>query len=81
MQDAEAERKPGDRCDELELRDDSHKEHRVTERVARDGKVLLPEIGWVEVVGKTREQIEALLAELYSAYYDECVPRVIIRAP
>jgi protein involved in polysaccharide export with SLBB domain len=35
-----------------------------------DGTVLLPEIGTVQVAGRTRSEIEALLMEKYSPYYD-----------
>jgi len=35
-----------------------------------DGTVLLPEIGSVQVAGRTRSEIEALLTEKYSPYYD-----------
>jgi polysaccharide export outer membrane protein len=36
-----------------------------------DGTVLLPEIGTVQVAGRTRSEIEALLMEKYSPYYDQ----------
>jgi protein involved in polysaccharide export with SLBB domain len=35
-----------------------------------DGTVLLPEVGTVQVAGRTRSEIEALLMEKYSPYYD-----------
>jgi len=35
-----------------------------------DGTVLLPEIGTVQIAGRTRTEIEALLMEKYSPYYD-----------
>jgi protein involved in polysaccharide export with SLBB domain len=35
-----------------------------------DGTVLLPEIGTVQIAGRTRSEIEALLMEKYSPYYD-----------
>ena len=38
--------------------------------VAIDGTVLLPELGSVAVAGLTRTEIEALLMEKYSPYYD-----------
>jgi len=43
---------------------------RANERVAIDGTVLLPLIGAVNVAGMTRTEIEALLMEKYSPYYD-----------
>jgi polysaccharide export outer membrane protein len=39
-------------------------------RVDIDGTVILPELGAVVVAGLTRTQIEALLMEKYSPYYD-----------
>src|SRR4030095_15118022 len=35
-----------------------------------DGTVLLPELGAVDVAGLTRTEIEALLMEKYSPYFD-----------
>lgn len=40
------------------------------ERVEIDGTVLLPEIGAVNVAGMTRTEIEAMLMDKYSPYYD-----------
>jgi protein involved in polysaccharide export with SLBB domain len=45
-------------------------ELRASERVEIDGTVLLPEIGAVNVAGMTRTEIEALLMDKYSPYYD-----------
>jgi polysaccharide biosynthesis/export protein len=44
-----------------------------------DGTVLLPELGAVPVAGLTRSEIEALLMEKYSAYYDLLDIRVKIQ--
>lgn len=44
-----------------------------------DGTVLLPELGAVPVAGLTRSEIEALLMERYSAYYDLLDIRVQIK--
>ncbi|MCB9916182.1 MAG: polysaccharide biosynthesis/export family protein [Planctomycetes bacterium] len=41
-----------------------------TERVEIDGTVLLPEIGAVNVAGMTRTEIESMLMDKYSPYYD-----------
>lgn len=45
-------------------------ELRASERVEIDGTVLLPEIGAVNVAGMTRTEIEAMLMDKYSPYYD-----------
>ena len=42
----------------------------VTASVDIDGTVLLPELGAVHIAGLTRTEIEALLTEKYSSYYD-----------
>lgn len=58
--------------DRLELRDDYHpQELNRIEEVARDGTVLLPELGHVRVAGLTRPEVEALLRKLYAAHYDQ----------
>lgn len=44
-----------------------------------DGTVLLPELGAVPVAGLTRSEIESLLMERYSAYYDLLDIRVKIK--
>ena len=67
--------------DELEVRFLLHAARNVTEKVARDGKILLPEIGWVGVAGKTREDVESLLRSSYEPYYAECDPRVLVHRP
>ena len=41
-----------------------------TVKVDIDGTVLLPEIGTVQVAGRTRSEIEALLMEKYSPYFE-----------
>ncbi|MEZ6015966.1 MAG: polysaccharide biosynthesis/export family protein [Planctomycetota bacterium] len=40
-------------------------------RVAADGKVLLPELGWVEAFGKERAAFEAELTERYLEYFED----------
>lgn len=50
----------------------------VTATVDIDGTVLLPELGAVHVAGLTRTEIEALLTEKYSSYYDSLDIRVSI---
>ena len=42
-----------------------------SQRVDIDGTILLPEVGTVHVAGYTRSDIEAVLKERYSVYYDE----------
>jgi protein involved in polysaccharide export with SLBB domain len=39
-------------------------------KVDIDGTVLMPEIGTVQVAGRTRSEIEALLVEKYSPFYE-----------
>ena len=39
--------------------------------VDRDGTALLPVLGHVDVAGLTRAELEVLLRELYSPYYDQ----------
>lgn len=57
--------------DTLEISDAYHEEDLdVTTPVDIDGTVLLPEIGAVLVAGLTRTEIESLLMEKYSPYYD-----------
>ena len=50
----------------------------ITATVDIDGTVLLPELGAVHVAGLTRTEIEALLTEKYSSYYDLLDIRVSI---
>jgi len=42
-----------------------------TESLASDGTVLLRMIGHVQVLGKTRGEVEELLRHKYAAYYDD----------
>lgn len=56
--------------DVLALSDAYHEELNLNATVDIDGTVLLPELGAVLVAGLTRSQIEALLMEKYSPYYD-----------
>lgn len=57
--------------DTLGITDAYHdKELGLNTEVDIDGTVLLPELGAVPVAGLTRSEIEALLMEKYSAYYD-----------
>jgi protein involved in polysaccharide export with SLBB domain len=39
--------------------------------VRTDGRILLPELGDVSVAGYTRSELQAILTERYSLYYDE----------
>jgi protein involved in polysaccharide export with SLBB domain len=57
--------------DSISVTDSYHPvEIRATVKVDIDGTVLLPEIGTVQVAGRTRSEIEALLMEKYSPYYE-----------
>ena len=55
--------------DKLEIQDFGGSGLQLIEKVALDGKALLPELGWVDVVGLTREEAEKKLSELYRPYY------------
>jgi protein involved in polysaccharide export with SLBB domain len=57
--------------DQIAIQDSYNPDLRVeASRVDIDGTVILPELGAVVVAGLTRTQIEALLTEKYSQYYD-----------
>jgi protein involved in polysaccharide export with SLBB domain len=56
--------------DTLIITDAYHEELNITSRVDIDGTVLLPELGAILVAGLTRTEVEALLMEKYSPYYD-----------
>jgi protein involved in polysaccharide export with SLBB domain len=57
--------------DRIAIEDSYNPELRIeTAVVDIDGTVILPELGAVVVAGLTRTQIEALLTEKYSQYYD-----------
>ncbi len=57
--------------DQISVTDTYHPtEIKGTFKVDIDGTVLLPEIGTVQVAGRTRSEIEALLMEKYSPYYE-----------
>jgi hypothetical protein len=65
--------------DELELVDHSDRlvlgERAV---VQPDGKVLLPWIGWLDVAGLTREQVELRLLEAYASQFEPPVTLYVI---
>jgi len=57
--------------DSISVTDSYHPtEIKGTVKVEVDGTVLLPDIGTVQVAGRTRSEIEALLMEKYSPYYE-----------
>jgi protein involved in polysaccharide export with SLBB domain len=56
--------------DTLVISDAYNEELIITSPVEIDGTVLLPELGAVLVAGLTRTEIEALLMEKYSPYYE-----------
>jgi protein involved in polysaccharide export with SLBB domain len=56
--------------DTLVISDSYNSELALSKSVDIDGTVLLPELGAVAVAGLTRTEIEALLMEKYSPYYD-----------
>lgn len=65
--------------DQLVVTDSYHDELNLTTAVDIDGTVLMPELGAVLVAGYTRSEIEALLMEKYSPYYDLLDIRVQIQ--
>jgi protein involved in polysaccharide export with SLBB domain len=56
--------------DTLVVSDSYNTELSLSKSVDTDGTVLLPELGAVAVAGLTRTEVEALLMEKYSPYYD-----------
>ena len=45
-----------------------------------DGKLLLPDIGWFDVAGKTRTEVEAAIREAYVPYYSEPIDvKLVVR--
>jgi len=62
--------------DELVLSDAYHEELAVRVRVAADGNVLLPELGWVQAYGKERAAFEAELTQRYLEYFEEA--RIVV---
>jgi protein involved in polysaccharide export with SLBB domain len=66
--------------DTVRLFDSLHpNELTASQRVDIDGTIMVPEIGAVVVAGNTRSELEALLTEKYSQYYDETDIKVSIR--
>src|SRR5262249_12321821 len=47
--------------------------------VAEDGKIPCPELGWVFVAGKTREEVEQELTKALAPYFVESNVRVIVK--
>lgn len=59
------------RGDSIEIRSEYNAaDLNVTEPLASDGTVLLPELGHVLVAGMTRDELELRLDELYSPHFD-----------
>jgi len=67
--------------DELVLVDPGHPELEVRETVAADGRILLPEVGWVPVTGLSREELEKTLNAALAPYYLEVDVKVKITRP
>lgn len=66
--------------DTVEIHDVMHPDElTLTQRVDIDGTVLLPEVGTTHVAGYTRNELQALLTEKFSPYYDETNIQVQIR--
>lgn len=66
--------------DQLEIID-SYNSLRVAETVAADGKVLLPEAGWVDVAGLTREEAEKRLTAALRPFFVEVDIKVKVKDP
>lgn len=65
--------------DHLELVDQYNDELHCKLTVSADGKILVPEVGWVAVAGLTREDAEKTLTEVLSRYYVECDVKVVVQ--
>lgn len=65
--------------DQLTITDPYNEDLNLTTAVDIDGTVLLPELGAVLVAGYTRSELEALLMEKYSPYFDLLDIRVQIQ--
>jgi hypothetical protein len=65
--------------DELQLVDAYNPDLCCKVTVAADGKILVPEVGWVAVAGLTREDAEKTLTEVLSRYYVECDVKVVVQ--
>ena len=46
--------------------------------VQRDGQALFPEIGWIEVAGKTRQEVEEMLTVAYRNVYEDITVDVVV---
>jgi protein involved in polysaccharide export with SLBB domain len=58
--------------DTVQIADILHEEEiDVTQTVRTDGRILLPELGDVSVAGYTRSELQAVLTERYSLYFEE----------
>ena len=56
--------------DSVTIFDRVHSELALSTVVDIDGTILLPEVGRIHVAGYTRSDLEAVLAERYSPYYE-----------
>ncbi|HEX6885911.1 MAG TPA: polysaccharide biosynthesis/export family protein [Planctomycetota bacterium] len=65
--------------DQLQMIDEFNPDVHGTVTVAEDGKVPLPQAGWVFVHGKTREEVEQILSEALAPYFLESKVRVIVK--
>ena len=43
----------------------------VSEKIAQDGKLLVPQAGWIDVAGLTREEAELVVTKALRVYYVE----------
>jgi hypothetical protein len=65
--------------DELETFDRSRRfEFGTRTVVQKDGEALLPEIGWIDVAGKSRQEVEGVLTVAYRQIYPDIWVDVIV---
>jgi protein involved in polysaccharide export with SLBB domain len=59
---------------------DQHRNIDFSERavVQPDGQVLLHDVGWIEVAGLTRQEVELHLTEAYADYYQDLTVNVVV---
>ncbi len=65
--------------DTVQMQDAYHNELNQANEVEIDGTIVLPELGAVAVAGLTRTDLESLLTEKYSPYYEQLDIKVRIR--
>jgi len=64
--------------DEIEVHDMAGHWVPFTVRVARDGKLLLPEVGWVDVAGLQRQAAEERVTKVLSQYFQGVDVKLVV---